>query len=110
MIKIVTEKSVKDFTPYRKIISIEGIKTKEELPINYLQGYPYFYFNPQNNEILLRDSDGKNAGLYINDYMFESVFQEHLRTIKKSIERYKKIKKYNAMLLKEWHGQEIFEL
>lgn len=105
MITIRTEKLVKKGVAFRKILEIKAI-TYEELPSEYIGGYPYCYKRDDGKELYVVSN--WHRSLFVDNNYKESFFQEMLETITTCGKRLQEINVKVKELEKNWVGEETF--
>lgn len=110
MIKIRAEKIVKDGIACRKIINISGVLSKEDLPVDYVNG-PYFTTlgNSSRPAIDFRNqTDESIESIWVGGTIEENEFQKTLKAIGEYGDRLHEINQKIAELKKTWNGTETF--
>lgn len=120
VIKIETEKVLKDGKQYRKILNITGVFERDELPKEYLKSAPNIYYSRHILVVRTTMSEIKSgicfsyyvkingADKMIIDEMYpESTFQEMVKYITMCGNRLHKINKEKK---NSWKGKETIEI
>jgi len=105
-IKIKTEKVVEKGIAKRKILAIEGVIPRDELPTEYLQAYPYAYLQQYADRQILLIGVVRCAD--IKDTMEEVEFQKSLNGLKTCGERLHGLNQKIKALKETWNGEETF--
>lgn len=87
-----------------KILSIENVQTKQDLPAEYISSYPNYYRIQASNSISMVESASRSMS--IGDYVILSIdnFDQIIKTMKEASTRLSKINK-TAKLEKEHSGK-----
>ncbi|HZK58081.1 MAG TPA: hypothetical protein VFD17_07205 [Clostridia bacterium] len=111
MIEIKTEKLVERGEKMRKIIAIDGVMENEDLPKEYLNGYPCVKNNCEKSLVIL---DEKEKG-YVAAYSFvighiytERCFREVLKVMYAAGDRLHQLRQKEKELKKTWRGDDTF--
>ena len=105
-IKIKTEKVVEKGIAKRKILAIEGVIPYDELPVKYLQTYPYAYTHQGMTRPHIQISGCGCAN--ISGVMEEVEFQKALEGLKICGERLHGLNQEIKALKETWNGEETF--
>lgn len=105
-IRIHTKKEVIRGNQRRRIIKIEAL-SEQELPVEYVQGFPFARLGHDRTSLLIRDG---NTTMWMNfdELWDEEVFQKWLGVVKDSGQRLKEINLKLKKANENWHGEEIF--
>lgn len=106
MIKIETQKEVVRGGQRRRIIKIEAL-SEQELPLEYVQGFPFVRLGNDGKSLLMRDGN-TTMWMNLNELWDEEVFQKWLGVVKASGNRLKEINRRLAEQNKDWKGTETF--
>lgn len=117
MIKIVTEKILDRGVRSRRILSIDGVRHRWELPHKYLNGYPYAEAIDREFATGVRkEIDIKHKGeygvetliIYEGRVMEEEEFQRAITLLRASAQRLQEIEKEIQEESRVWNGVETY--
>jgi len=107
--RIKTEKLVWRGEKSRKITGIGGVIASEELPIEYLKGYPRVEWTPDKwGGLAIYTDSGDRMRLLLHEIYTEAEFQVRLEWIEKAGERLYRIRQKEKELKENWKGEETF--
>lgn len=109
--KIITKKFVARGEKMREIVDIQDVPHDEELPKEYISGYPNVLKRWSNtNDLVIKKGGTSLIGgvLEIDKTYNEELFQELLKTINEAGDRLQQLRQKEKELMKIWNGTETF--
>lgn len=116
MVEILTEKKVVRGEKQRTIIAVDGVMKREDLPMEYLEGRPYFYggYSREGNIrdlFIVAGDEQRRMGVYslrIGETYSEGYFRAALKVMYIAGDRLHELRQKEKELKAVWRGEETF--